>query len=137
MTSRTRLEPLYVVDTHALIWYLKSDIRLSKTGQHIFEFAKRHETRLIFSAIVIAEMYFANKKHHLFDDFKQIYQNLKSESYVQLVNFGSEDVLDFDRDASIPEMHDRIIAGLAQRIRTPLLTQDASIIASGLVTVVW
>ena len=50
-SSATTIEPLYVVDTHALIWYLKGDRKLSPIGRNIFEAAKRHETRLIVSAI--------------------------------------------------------------------------------------
>jgi PIN domain nuclease of toxin-antitoxin system len=138
LSSRTeRLYPLYVVDTHALIWYLTGDKRLSPIGRAIFDAAKQHQTRLVISAISIAELYYANKKSQLFPNFAQIYQNLKSESYIEIVNFVADDVLDFDQDSAVPEMHDRIIAGLARRIGAPLLTHDPAIMASGFVQVVW
>lgn len=133
----TTIEPFYVVDTHALIWYLTGNSNLSSLGQAIFAAAKRHETRLIISAITIAETYYVDKKHSLFGSFSQIYNNLKSESYIQIVDFSADDVLDFDLDSAVPEMHDRMIAGLARRISAPLLTHDSLITASGVVRVVW
>lgn len=47
-----------------------------------------------------------------------------------------DNILDFDHDAAVLEMHDRIIAGLARRSNAPLITSDSQITASALVTVV-
>jgi PIN domain nuclease of toxin-antitoxin system len=58
------LEPLYIVDTHALIWYLTDDRKLGKQASAIFAAAERGETQLVVSAIVVAEMYYANKKNN-------------------------------------------------------------------------
>ena len=58
MSSLEKIEPSYVVDTHALVWYLSGNKRLSPTARAIFEAAERGETLLIVSAIVVAEMYF-------------------------------------------------------------------------------
>lgn len=56
-SSMTRDEPVYVVDTHALIWYLIGSKSLSDRARAIFLAAERGETRLHISAISIAEMY--------------------------------------------------------------------------------
>jgi predicted nucleic acid-binding protein len=120
----TTIKPLYVVDTNTLIWYLKHDKKLSAPAATIFEAAERGETRLIISAIVIAELFYADKKHHLFLDFGQIYESLKAKPYFRLVAFNPDDVADFDRDDLVPEMHDRIIVGLARRISAPIITSD-------------
>lgn len=58
----TNPEPLYVVDTHALIWYLLNDKKLSTRAKALFEAAEQHQTMLIISAIVMAELYYANAK---------------------------------------------------------------------------
>jgi PIN domain nuclease of toxin-antitoxin system len=100
MSSSVKIDALYVVDTHALVWYLTGDNRLSPFGQSVFAAAKRHETRLIISVIVIAEMFYVDKKNGLFASFAQIYTNLKSESYIEIINFSADDVLNFDRDSS-------------------------------------
>ena len=136
-TSTTRLEPMYVVDTHALIWYLTGHKRLSARARMIFDEADKGNTRIIVSAIVIAEMYFADQKSTLFADFGEMYRRIKAKPAYQLVPFNPDDVLDFVIDASVPEMHDRIIAGLARRLGFPLLTSDPLIVASGVVKVEW
>jgi hypothetical protein len=53
------------------------------------------------------------------------------------VAFHENVVLDFDRDQAIPEMHDRIIVGLARTLRAPLITSDVVIRQSGIVQVEW
>ena len=64
-------------------------------------------------------------------------QNLTKLLLTCLVAFEADDVLDFDRDSAVKEMHDRMIVGVARRLNAPLLTKDANITASGLVSIVW
>jgi PIN domain nuclease of toxin-antitoxin system len=126
-----------VVDTHALIWYLTNDKKLGNDAAQVFAAAERGETRLIVSVIVIAELYYANLKYKWFNDFNATYRELRKTPYFRFVSFKTTHVLDFDNDASIPEMHDRIIVGLARRIGAPLLSSDATIHAAKLVPLVW
>ena len=139
MTSSTpiNLEPLYVVDTHALIWYLLNDKKLSPRAKDLFEAAEQHQTMLIISAIVLAELYYANGKFGWFPDFRALYSDLISKPYLRFVPFDTQHVLDFDRDYLVPEMHDRIITGLAKRLNTPLITSDPLITRANLVTIEW
>jgi predicted nucleic acid-binding protein len=51
------VEALYVVDTNALIWHLMDDKKLGKQAREVFAAAERGETRLVVSAIVMAELY--------------------------------------------------------------------------------
>jgi predicted nucleic acid-binding protein len=57
--------------------------------------------------------------------------------HFRLIAFEASHVLDFAGDDAVPEMHDRIIAGLARRLQAPLLTSDARIINAGVAEVVW
>lgn len=132
-----RIESAYVVDTNALIWYLKNDKKLSLSASAVFAAAEQGRTRLILSAIVAVELFYANKKHKLFADFAKTYADVKSRAFFELVPLAADDVLDFDQDSAIPEMHDRIIAGLARRLGVPLITADPVIAAVGIVQVVW
>jgi PIN domain nuclease of toxin-antitoxin system len=120
-----------------LIWYLKQDRKLGQNASAILEAAERGETLLLISAIVVAELYYANAKHNLFADFATTYQDMASRPYFEFIPFDSSDVLDFDQNDVIPEMHDRIIAGLARRLDAPLLTSDPLIIAAKVVATVW
>lgn len=121
----------------ALIWYLTGNKKLSKTVADIFIAAKQGETRLYVSAISWAEVYYANQKWGWFDDFSALYHELEAKPYFRFAPFHADDVLDFEHDLPVPEMHDRIIIGLARRLSAPLITSDPLIIASELVPIIW
>jgi PIN domain nuclease of toxin-antitoxin system len=137
MSSTNQIEPLYVLDTHALFWYLTGDVRLSPRVKLLFEAAERGETRMVVSAISIAELYYAHQKRKMATDFAKIYTDLELKPYLRIVPFNAEDVLDFKHDSAVPEMHDRIIVGLTRRLGAPLITLDPQIVAANLVKIVW
>ncbi len=136
-SSAARIEPLYVVDTHALIWYLTGDIKLSARALSILRAAEHGNTQLILPAIVLAEMYYANAKNKWFESYRAVYTALLETAYFTTVPLDAYQILEFERDAVIPEMHDRIIAGVARRLSAPLITADPLIIASGVVVTDW
>jgi predicted nucleic acid-binding protein len=131
------VEPIYVVDTHALLWHLIGDRKLSSRAADIFDAADRGETQLVVSAIVLAELYHLNQKRRSPLDFSDVFNELAASPAYQLVPFEPGHVLDFARDASVTELHDRIVAGLARRLNAPLLTLDPVIAASGVAKVEW
>lgn len=102
-----------------------------------FEDADRGEATIHVPAIALAELYYANIKTGRLIDFDEAYITLDSGSQFVLTPFDAEDVLDFDRDSAVTEMHDRMIVGLAVRLGCPLLTVDKNITTSGAVEVVW
>jgi len=77
------------------------------------------------------------KKTPLFKDFGETYRKLKSSRAYQFADFLPDDVLQFDDDKAVPEMRDRIIAGLARRLGAPLITADPLIVSAQVVTIVW
>ncbi len=132
-----RVDTLHVVDTHALIWYLQGSPRLGPQARAIFQAAELGQTRILVSAIVIAEMYYVNQKHRIFPDFSATYRDILRQPYFRLVPFVSDDVLDFPRDDDVPEMHDRIIAGLARRLGAPIITVDSAIAQAAGIVIIW
>jgi PIN domain nuclease of toxin-antitoxin system len=131
------VEPRYVVDTHALIWHLKANPALGRSAAAVFAAAARGQTLLLVPSIVIAEMYYVDNKHGLFRDFATVFHDLNRQAYIQMIALTAHDVLDFGRDNQIPEMHDRIIVGVARRFSAPLLSQDTVITAFDRVKTVW
>ncbi|MBP6004002.1 MAG: PIN domain-containing protein [Pyrinomonadaceae bacterium] len=127
----------FVVDTHALFWYLTDDSRLGSEASSVFEQAESGSAFIHIPSIVIAELYFIVRKFNAAIDFGPQFVILESASQFILTPFDAEDVLDFDRDSVINEMHDRIIVGVARRLDAPLLTRDRNIVESNLVKVVW
>lgn len=136
-SSETKIEPLHVVDTHALAWYLTANSKLGSDAANVFRAADDGETRLVISAIVLAELFFVDQKWEYFDDFTETYRDITTHPAMRVEPVNPKDILDFERDKVIPEMHDRIIVGLARRLRAPLVTKDKPIRDAGLVTVVW
>lgn len=127
----------YVADTHALYWYLIGSPKLSATAKAIFDDAAQGRATIYLPAIVLAELYFLNKKQHQPIDFADKLAHLKASAQFIFVPFEAEDTLDFDAHAAAPEMHDRMIAGVARRLGVACVTRDSQIIASGLVATVW
>lgn len=78
-SSVTQIEPLYVIDTHTLIWYLIDDQKLGSNVTQIFAAAERGEALLVIPSIVVAEMYYANQKYKWFRDFTSLYLQLKAQ----------------------------------------------------------
>jgi PIN domain nuclease of toxin-antitoxin system len=127
----------YVADTHALFWYLTASPRLGSKAKAAFDEAQNGLAFIHISAIVIAELYYINSKYGSPIDFSEEFKSLKTGSQYVLTPLDPEDIVDFDNDLAVPEMHDRIIVGLARRLNAPLLTVDKAIVASNMVTVYW
>jgi predicted nucleic acid-binding protein len=127
----------YVVDTHALFWYLTASPRLGSQAKQAFEEGVRGQAVIYIPAIVLAELYFLNEKVGRPLDFPSEYNRLRQSGQFVFVAFAPEDVLDFDVDAAVPEMHDRIVVGVARRLGAACLSLDPYIVDSGLAQVVW
>lgn len=127
----------YVADTHAIFWYLTDSPRLSRAASAVFDRADTGEAVIYLPAIVLAELYFLNEKlgHPL--DFVREFERLRQSGQFILIDFTAHDVLDFDLDAAVSEMHDRMIAGVARRLNAPCITCDRQIITGGIVATIW
>lgn len=126
----------YVADTHALYWYLAEPGRLGEAVGDAFDEAARGEATICIPAIVMAELYYLNEKLGGPLDMSETFDELSSSGQFHFASFEAEDVLDFDKDA-IPEMHDRIIVGVARRLDAVCLTRDSQIAAAEVVPTVW
>ncbi|MEO6061767.1 MAG: PIN domain-containing protein [Thermoflexales bacterium] len=127
----------YVIDTHALYWYLAASPLLSARAKAAMDAAAAGKARLYVSAIVLAELFYLNAKHKGDLDVPGLVAELKSASQVSLVPLRAEDVAEFDLDADVPEMHDRIVTGLARRMKAGLITVARKIAECGNVEIVW
>ena len=127
----------YVTDTHGLYWYLTASPKLGMNARAIFERADGDDCVIFIPSLVMAELYYLIAKLRGDLDFKSEYQRLANAVQFQFIDFCADDVLAFPLLSAIPEMHDRIIAGVAYRYMIPILTRDVTIIDSGLVQTVW
>lgn len=127
----------YVADTHALLWYLLASPQLGANAKAAFDEGRNGSALVYIPAIVLAELYFLNIKYNRPIDFAAEYKKLKAGAQFVLTAFEPEDVLDFDADSAVKEMHDRMIVGVSRRLNAACLTKDVNITNSGLVKIIW
>ncbi|MEK7833996.1 MAG: PIN domain-containing protein [Acidobacteriota bacterium] len=127
----------YVADTHALYWYLVASPNLSPAAKAAFDEGLRGQAVIYLPAIVLAELYYLNKKYSQPIDFAATFSLLQASPQFVFVSVEARDVLDFDADAATPEMHDRMIVGVTRRLAATCITLDPQIVNSGLVKTVW
>ena len=99
--------------------------------------AKKSQALIYIPAIVLAELYFLNEKLQRPIDYAATFALLTQSSQFVLLPFEPIDTLGFDQDTSVTDIHDRIIIGVARRLKATLLTRDAQMVASGVVPTVW
>ena len=117
----------YVADTHALFWYLTASPRLGVNAKNAFDDGVAGVAVIYIPAIVLAELFFSTKSsvnRWFYKEFRRFEQSGQFE----FVGFESDDVKDFTKDASVPEMHDRIVVGVARRLALPCLTCDTKLL---------
>jgi PIN domain nuclease of toxin-antitoxin system len=127
----------YVTDTHALFWYLINSPLLGAGASHAFDEADNGEALIYIPAIVLAELYFLNKKKEVPLDFGAKYRRLEESQQFVLLPFIPTTLLDFDACESVMEMHDRMIVADARQLNATLITRDSQITASRLVQTIW
>lgn len=127
----------YVTDTHALFWYLTDSPRLGKAANAAFDAGDAGQAIIYVPAIVLAELYFMNRKLKSPLSFAGSYRGLELASQFMLLPLQPEEMLDFDRDIAVTEMHDRMVVGVARRTGATLITNDRQMTQSAAVPIVW
>jgi PIN domain nuclease of toxin-antitoxin system len=127
----------YVADTHALFWYLTNSPRLGVQASMAFDEADQGLAVIYIPAIVLAELFYLNEKFGRNLDFAREFHRLANSGQFVLVPLLPDETLDLDADRMVPEMHDRLIVGVARRLQSPVLTRDPAIVGSQVVATVW
>lgn len=127
----------YVVDTHALYWYFTGHKNLSPKAKRVFQRAAQGEVTLWIPTIVLAEIYYLlakQKKDYL---YSELFSHLQDTAQFNFGHFEAKDILSFAEFASIPEMHDRIIAVLSNNLSATCITKDKEMMQSDLLRTLW
>jgi PIN domain nuclease of toxin-antitoxin system len=130
----------YVVDTHALIWFLESNPRLGADAQRMM---RDPSSELFLPVIALAEAcWIIERGRTSIPSAADLLQDVDADQRVTVVPL-DRDILDLSLTlSSIGEMHDRQIVATALLLQrqgraVALLTKDANIVASGVVPIVW
>jgi PIN domain nuclease of toxin-antitoxin system len=128
-----------VADTHAALWHLFDDKRLSATAADFIDQAAAQRQRIAVSSISLAEIVYLVEKKRLppnaYSDLKAALGNprhvLKEAPFtIDIV----EAMRQVERD-SVPDMPDRFIAATAVYFSVPVISKDGRIRTSKVKTI--
>ncbi len=128
-----------VADTHAVLWYLYNDPRLSLAAGSVMDTTLRAGDEIAISAISLVEIaYLVERSRIPQDAFERVINALNTPGFSFreiILNQRVADVLRQISRAQIPEMPDRIIAATALMLGVPLISRDSKIQASSIATI--
>jgi PIN domain nuclease of toxin-antitoxin system len=128
-----------LADTHALLWYLFDEERLSSEGRAALDNAIGAGFPILVSAISIIEVVYLEEKHKFSAGAaERIRQACEAEDpSVEIVPIDARVAYGIHQiaRADVPDMPDRIIAATAASLGVPLVTRDGKIRASGVHTI--
>ena len=120
-----------VADTHAVIWYLFADERLSATARTMIEEAAAGGDQIAFSSITLAEIIYLSEKGRIDPaTLDRLLTAVDSEDAVLVEVPFDRHVAQALREVErtqVPDLPDRIIAATALHLVLPLISRDGKI----------
>lgn len=130
----------YVIDTHALIWFLEGNSRLGANANAILS---NPDSQLVIPATTLAEaVWIVERGRTSIPSAKNLLSAVEADPRVVIYPL-DKDIIEATMGLSaINEMHDRQIAATVLVLTSKgedvqLLTCDLNITASGLVPIIW
>lgn len=128
-----------VADTHAILWYLTADARISRAATAALDAATVAGDPIYVSAISLVEIQYLVEKGRLSADERRIVieaiDDTRNPARLVPVDRRVVDTLEQVNRDDVPDMPDRIIAATALALRVPLLSRDGKIRASQVQTI--
>jgi PIN domain nuclease of toxin-antitoxin system len=128
---------IYVLDTHALVWFLEANRRLGKRARSVL---LKADTEIVIPAIVLAESKFLFAKKRIRVDLDTIYRRVITARNCTV--YPLDEVIIAKMPTSL-EIHDAMIiaTGLviqeAQGRGVAIITRDEAIVNAGLIDTLW
>lgn len=126
-------------DTHALLWYLWNDGRLSAAARQAFEAAAQNGDAIAVSSISLVEIVYLVEKNRVPPDtFTAVIAFLdQADSLLREIGIDRAIVRELSqvRRDQVPDLPDRLIAATALHLRVPLITRDQRIQLTSLTTI--
>jgi PIN domain nuclease of toxin-antitoxin system len=128
-----------VADTHAVIWYLFDDRRLSSPARAVFEEAAADGDAVVVTTLTIVEIVYLVERGRIPPSARQRLLDEIISGWVVLLVYPLDreialTVPQVDRSV-VPDLPDRIIAATALHLGVPLLTRDERVRMSGVPTI--
>ena len=112
-----------VIDTHALLWLLNSDKRLSHKAKNSIKIA----SIVFIPSIVLLELFYLLEKKSKRELFTITLKAIRNDNRYVVIALDSAVVEEVFKHQLPVEMHDRIIIATASLLRIPLVTKDKTI----------
>ncbi len=128
-----------IADTHAAIWYVFGDRRLSVKAREFIDASASNGQQIGLSAITFAEIVYLVEKGRIpIDTLSQLFALLDAPaSLLTEIPFNrriAQALPRVDR-VKVPDLPDRIITATAIELGVPLISRDARIQVSGVATI--
>jgi PIN domain nuclease of toxin-antitoxin system len=128
-----------VADTHAIIWYLSADSRLSMTAKGFIDSAAAIGDEIAISSITLVEMVYLIEKGRIpAQRFTQLADELAhpESTFVEVpVDLKIARVLSRIDAGQVPDMPDRIVTATAMQFNVPVISRDGKIKLSSIRTI--
>lgn len=128
-----------VADTHAVIWYVFADDRISAAARTFMQHAAKAGDQVAISSVTFVEIVYLIEKGridaHTLDRILEALDHPQSLFVeIPLDRRISESMRRVDR-AQVPDLADRIIAATAVHLSVPLISRDGKIRSSSVKTI--
>jgi PIN domain nuclease of toxin-antitoxin system len=128
-----------VADTHAAIWHLFNDVRLSQTAGAFIDAVADARQKIAVSSISLAEVVYLVEKNRLLPAvYDELVKALADPEHVFTEAVFTAAIVQSMRQvarAEVPDMPDRMIAATALYLDVPVISRDSRILAASLKTV--
>jgi len=130
----------YVLDTHALVWYLEANPRLGQDAKTVID---NPRSELVLPIIALAEAaYIIERGRTNIPDVQSLLKTVLADPRLEIYPLNWEVFQQALTATAVPEMHDRQIVATALHLRTlghtaSVLTKDNTIVAARLVPITW
>lgn len=133
------MNPGAVIDTHAAIWYLNADIRLTTRAKTFIDDAATQAKPVLVSTITLVEVVYLQEKRRLPQGtLTRLTDALHDPtSVLQIADLSMAVALALSRVLrdEVPDMPDRIIAATAVHFGVPVVSRDGKIRTSAVPTI--
>ena len=128
-----------IADTHAAIWYIYDDTRLSAQANQTLDEAVANGLQIGLSTISLIEVVYLIEKNRLAPDtLERLTDTLKNPDKVLVEVPVDGEVVEYARQIprdQVPDLPDRVVAGTALRFGVPVISRDGKIRATNLQTI--
>ena len=131
--------PAVAVDTHAIVWYLSADPRLSATAAGLLDSATAAGEFIHVPSICLVELTYLVEKGRLpaaaRDLLIRALDDPASPCLLAPLDRRVADALEFVSRKEVPDLPDRIVSATAVALGVPLISRDGKIRASQVQTI--